>query len=255
MKNIMRMIVVVAVVAGCNGVSIIKLNNQLTELETELIDARNANDADRITAISEDFVTLSTDAESEVAKAKTAVDAISLYRIAATSAWQGGGSNVVLLSANGFDQCEEVGLADAPPRDCFMLRIIPDLAATDEITGRLDKAKADVNAERVKPPAEQSAVVMQQIGSDSDAIFNDFENRFKGLGDAITEFVDIDLPEGLLERATGNQDFIFCRLRDALGVQILSAGMQDSNFLDNQADLETIRMKHDPDNQINCAAN
>jgi hypothetical protein len=255
MRNSIRIIVVVAVIAGCNSVSIINLNKQLTELESELIDARNASDAARITAINKDFVSLSTNAESNVEKAKTAADAISLYRIAATSAWQGGGSNVVLLSSNGFDECQELGLADAPPRDCFMLRIIPDLAATDAITVRLDKAKMDVNAERARPPAEQSAATMRQIGTDSNAIFNDFENRFEGLGNAITEFMEVDLPDGLLERATGNQDFIFCRLRDALGVQILSAGMQDSNFLDNQADLETIRMNHDPDNQINCAAN
>jgi len=254
MKLIIKIVFVVVFVAGCNGATLGSLTKQLTNLETELIDARNADDAAAEVAAAGELRTLASKAESNAGKAKTTPDVIAFYRIAATAAWQGESTNVVALGTSGFDKCKELGLATAPTRDCFMLRVIPDLAATDKLTARLDQATEDIKAERAKPVADRSPEVIAQIGVEGDAIFDGFQNRFDGFKAAKADFVDIALPDGLDELNEKNKNFIFCRMRDALAVQMLSVGNTAPEFAENQAELETIRQDHDPNDQINCAA-
>jgi hypothetical protein len=253
MKLIIRIVFVVVFVAGCNSATLGSLTKQLTELETELIGARNADDAAAEVAAAGELRALAATAESNAGKAKTTPDIIAFYRIAATAAWQGESTNVVAVSNSGFDKCEELGLATAPTRDCFMLRVIPDLAATDKLTAQLGQATKDVKAERAKPFADRSPEVIARIGAEGDAIFDGFQNRFDGLTAAKADFADIALPDGLDELNEKNKNFVFCRMRDALAVQNLSVGSTVPEFAENQAELETIRQDHDPDNQINCA--
>lgn len=253
MKLIIRIVLVAVFVTGCNSATLGSLSKQLTELETELVTARDAHDAAAEVSAAGELRTLASTAESNAGKAKTTPDAIAFYRIAATAAWQGNSSNVVTVSDSGFAKCEELGLATAPTRDCFMLRVIPDLAATDKLTARLGLANKDIKAERAKPVADRSPEVIARIGAESDAIFDGFQNRFDGLRDARSDFADIALPDGLDELNEKNQNFIFCRMRDALAIQNLSVGSTSRDFKENQAELETIRQEHDPDNRINCA--
>ena len=100
MKLIIKIVFVVVFVAGCNSATLGSLTKQLTNLETELIGARNADDAAAEVAAAGELRALASTAESNASKAKTTPDVIAFYRIAATAAWQGESNNVVALGTS-----------------------------------------------------------------------------------------------------------------------------------------------------------
>jgi len=252
MKRMLTIIAAVVLVASCAGVSNLRLNEELTNLYTAQIDARDSDDVILKETVGEAFRSLALRAEDQAQKATTTEDAVSFYRIAATAAWQGESTNVEALGNSGWMKCEEPGF-DKARRDCVMLLVIPDLAATDGLTTSLDDVKSRVNAERAKPADQQSPAVLGEIGNASDDIFDKLNSRFGVLSEARAEFSTASLPSALLDRLKKNQDFIFCRMRDANGMLLRAVGNTDARFTRNQATLETIRREHDPNNQINCA--
>lgn len=93
--------------------------------------------------IVDDLSALAGRAQAEAKKASNPLIAISLYRIAAVAAWQAGSIDVINISLTGRELCEQGDEGrDAPPRDCGMLFVIPDIAASDTLSYQLDALRA-----------------------------------------------------------------------------------------------------------------
>ena len=239
-------------ISGCSAVSNLRLNEELTNLYSAKIDAKDSEDVILQETVAEALNSLAIRAETLAKQSKEPVDAISFYRIAATAAWQGRSENVADLSEEGWKICDDSGVETAP-RDCMMLLVIPDLAATDALTMRLEKANQEVRKQRSLPDEQQSATRLNELKEGSIEIFDSLANRFKALGDSKAKFSAVSVPPPLAERMNTNLNFIFCQMRVANGTLLVAAGDEDPGYRARKKRLEEIRVTHDPNNQINCA--
>ena len=131
--------------AGCaTATQVSSANEQLMTLYTAKVEVSDPAMAETVLASLKDL------SEETAAQARSATDPlnrISLYRIAATAAWQAGDAQVVELAREGIDVCEEHW--NRAPRDCGLLVFVADLAAVDETTASfntLDAATASATA-------------------------------------------------------------------------------------------------------------
>jgi hypothetical protein len=152
---------------------------------------------------------LGTEAAAAARIAGAPGDRIALYRVAATAAWQAGDPQVVEFARAGDAACADHW--QELPRDCSLLRFIPDLAATDETTtafNALDSTTASTadalavlaRYEQVAEGmiARRSAVVAiapTAVAAEFDARLDDLvcvKYGINAIGLAITAGADID---------------------------------------------------------------
>lgn len=252
MKRTLLAWLLLLLAAGCTGVSNLRLNEELTNLYAARVEARAGDDVIMAETTTAALRSLAARARAEAEAATDPADAVSFYRIAATAAWQGESPDVAAISDSGWSICERDDF-DAARRDCVMLLVIPDLAATDALTARLDEQNRQVREARERPAGDTRDAELETIGETADDMFASLETRFDVLAGATERFPPATVPPALVAQLEHNRDFIYCRLRDTLGLLTRSVGMSDPRFQRRQQQLESIRRSHDPDDRINCA--
>jgi len=253
MKTATALSAAVLILAACAPVTNLQMNDELTSLYSAQLGARSSDDIIIQQSIIEAFASLAGRAAMAAGKASTPEDAVSYYRIAATAAWQGGLNTVRDLSDSGWDICQRPDF-DEKRRDCVMLLVIPDLAATDELTGKLDMEGSAATAERRKPAGEQSAALLDGIGDRTSVLLRGLEARFDVLDDARSRFPPGSVPPALLDQVHRNQDFIYCRVRDGLGVLTIAVGGSDRRSVEAKAAFTSMDNRHNRDSHVVCQA-
>lgn len=234
---------VILVMTGCQSISNIQMNEELTSLYSAQVGARESDDAIIQESIAEAFRSLAARSAAEAEKASDPADAVSFYRIAATAAWQGGSPDVKELGDAGWSICNRPDF-DRNRRDCVMLLVIPELAATDDLTARLGKEGRMAVGERDKPAGEQDADVLEDIGARTSDIVSGFDNRFDAIDDAKDQFDEESISPGLLAHLDRTLSFIYCRMEESIGVLTIAVGLNDTRTTDAQAAITSIEEEH-----------
>lgn len=139
MKNISRLWTIgllTIFLTGCTATSIWEHNNDLVSFYL----AKKSSEGDVI-ALEGAMAGLQSVADTAIAaagKANGDANKISLYRIAATAAWQGEYEAGIDGVGPGVQLCKNKEKAKLVPRDCGMLMVIPVFLATDMTTIRFD---------------------------------------------------------------------------------------------------------------------
>lgn len=242
MKRTGVILAAILVITGCQSISNIQMNEELTSLYSAQVGARESDDAIIQESIAEAFRSLATRSAAEAGKASDPADAVSFYRIAATAAWQGGSPDVKELGDAGWSICNRPDF-DRDRRDCVMLLVIPELAATDDLTARLGK-EGRMAVEEAGPAGEQDAEVLEGIGARTTDIVIGFDNRFEAIDDAKDQFDAESISPGLLAHLDKTLNFIYCRMEEGVGVLTIAVGLNDTRTADAQAAISSIEEEH-----------
>ncbi|GAC13858.1 hypothetical protein [Aliiglaciecola lipolytica] len=180
---------------GCaTTFTLMDANEQLNSYYSSLEQAKTTKDYTmEVTALSM-LADLATTTAQEAEKSKTALNKISLYRVAATAAWKAEETSVVAYSNAGVKVCEKEW--NNAPRDCGMLTFIKDLASIDETT-RL------FNIETLKTNTQ----INDQVALD---IFNRYEATATDMIRMHTHLLE-SVPESLLTEFDKRLSTLICK--------------------------------------------
>lgn len=186
MKTRLYVIVSSLMLSACAATQIHSYNNTLVELYETKTRAETAEQWAQYETATTGLENLATEAEQAADKETTAVNKISLYRVAATAAWQSeSNAGVLRIADKGSKLCGENRNVDSAPRDCAMLGVIPLLAAIDDTARRYELLNAAVN-ETLKEDRES------KHGPATVKIFAEYE---KGLSDLLTKRASATRPK------------------------------------------------------------
>jgi hypothetical protein len=178
MKTQLYVIVSLLMLSACATTQIHSYNSALVEF----YETRSRAEADQqwtqYETATAGLENLATEAEQAADKESTALNKISLYRVAATAAWQSErDADVLRITDKGNKLCAENNNAESAPRDCAMLDVIPLLAALDDAARRYELLIAAVK----ETPKEDWET---KHGPATVEIFADLE---RGLSDILTK--------------------------------------------------------------------
>lgn len=151
------------IIAGCTGFNLRQANHELVDLYRAKIEAVEKKQWPQEASANAALANLAKEAAAQGADgSNSTVNRIAFYRVAATAAWQAEMKEVVNYAEEGARLCTPQNFAQAP-RDCGMLSVIPDLASTDELTGKMDALQSQLDSGANPPSAAEIAALHDDI--------------------------------------------------------------------------------------------
>ena len=217
MRQISAVLTVAVVLSACAAGDIRDANDRLTDYYTAKMQAEASDDWRMLETSMASLSQLANEAASQAADEAKVLNKVSLYRIAATAAWQGNSAEVVDYGRAGQALCTDEVYAQVP-RDCGMLMVIPTLAGVNAATGRLNRLQLELDQAAGNGTAEQ--------GAEAEDIKNIYFESIDRLLNARSRIERSDAHPAFKAGVDDNIVRIQCRLLDgpARGVIVLTSG-------------------------------
>ena len=191
---------------GCAAGELRDANDRLTSYYLAKQQARDAQDWRMLEASLASLQSLAEDAAGQARAAQNRLNAISLYRVAATAAWQAGDGTVVAYGREGQALCDDATFNQAP-RDCGMLLVIPTLAGVDETTGRVNDLQAEVSS-----AGDAAGITLRQR---AEQVYDDYLQALDGLLARRADIQSSDAHPGFKQQVDENIASLFCEQLDS----------------------------------------